>query len=1047
MEQKNSGNIFPVSGGILLFTLLFGTIFVSQHPFHARRTEEKGRKQILGDAGRIPARLWEDPFSAVLRAGVHPDDNTTQGNHRIENLVNEINRFSLRGEPVDMLGIWLWGGIDSESVEWRIRCRYAALSALGVLKFRPDDAHHLSWLRYDIKPAGGIRQVPVPFEWFTLSSGESKKRHALLMWLDSEAFSRFPLAAMNGIADALKFDYNPDNALFFFGPGTSDDFKDMVREILDYSDSKERSFPALDGVTIYSPFVTVDASAFPPVPGASPVDSLDQLGNAAGVDFVRTIHTDRELAHVMRNELKARGIDPAKDSIALISEWDSLYASELMDTFDKAFSGRKSSGTSSNIYRYCYMRGLDGLVPGGAELMTDRAQGEKRVDSPASIERPVGKSQYDYLRRMGKILAARHGLKAVGVLGSDVYDKLLVLEALHDLLPDVIFFTTDLDARFFHPANTAWTRNLVVVSSMGLKLRQDIQTPIPPFRSSYQTSLFLAVQKVLGAEKVWPDQSAFNQMLGSPRIFEIGRGEAFDISRGSAEDNSSLVHPPAYSGIELITDNLLLFLGLSALILVCPLGYYLVVKLIDHNNTGRRQTGENTALILRPGPGIDSDRAAEDCAAGTAHEISRLSWKFWVVGMLCIIVLFTIKMLSMPSALKQLSLPGDFRYVLLSVCIIFCPYGFLIFRSTRGISIKFMNRSLSGMSKLLTGFVLSFLIMCICLCRGIALQKNGGEPLSFLGGISIWPSIILLMSAGIIAVFLLEYSNVTLLGNISHIQSVLQPCGARKSITGSCLNSEWSEYVKSCGTGARVARTVILWAGYFSIAFVLLKMDRPFVPFRGQASFIFYNAALTMAVIPMLFLVLWVADITKMCCRLADKMRSVTGSKGRRWCNRAALQSGIRLSESTWQALDSWFDIRLIAGHTESIAHMVYYPMIVIVIMLMARLSCFDRTDTPLSLVVVILVTMAHALYWPARLRRTVEKFRSQVLDEFRNALILEKGKGNDAAVAQLNDMIFFVSNLKKGAFRPFTQQPWVHVLMTLFGGGGGYAALSLLRF
>ena len=101
-----------------------------------------------------------------------------------------------------------------------------------------------------------------------------------------------------------------------------------------------------------------------------------------------------------------------------------------------------------------------------------------------------GEAQLDYVRRLADHIA--HDLAypeddsggngssdeeraelggrpvAVGILGSDVYDKLLVLEALRDRLPRATFFTTDLDARLSHPDLYRRTRNLIVGSAYGL---------------------------------------------------------------------------------------------------------------------------------------------------------------------------------------------------------------------------------------------------------------------------------------------------------------------------------------------------------------------------------------------------------------------------------------------------------------------------------------------------------------------------------------------------------------------------------------------------
>ncbi len=46
------------------------------------------------------------------------------------------------------------------------------------------------------------------------------------------------------------------------------------------------------------------------------------------------------------------------------------------------------------------------------------------------------------------------------------------------------------DALVLHPTARPYTRNLLVASSFGLQLDDDLQHEIPPFRSSYQTAAF-----------------------------------------------------------------------------------------------------------------------------------------------------------------------------------------------------------------------------------------------------------------------------------------------------------------------------------------------------------------------------------------------------------------------------------------------------------------------------------------------------------------------------------------------------------------------------
>ena len=142
VEQKRSGALFPVSGGILLFTLIFGALFVTQKPFHVRRSRGVLEYSEYSAGAGVPARLWQDPFAAVeqgVREMKKAPDYPETG-HRPESLAGCITKRLNEGYFVDVVGIWVWGGPRSESVEWRIRCRYAALSGLGAIGFRPDDA-------------------------------------------------------------------------------------------------------------------------------------------------------------------------------------------------------------------------------------------------------------------------------------------------------------------------------------------------------------------------------------------------------------------------------------------------------------------------------------------------------------------------------------------------------------------------------------------------------------------------------------------------------------------------------------------------------------------------------------------------------------------------------------------------------------------------------------------------------------------------------------------------------------------------------------------
>ncbi|HVJ81316.1 MAG TPA: hypothetical protein VNC50_09625, partial [Planctomycetia bacterium] len=198
----------------------------------------------------------------------------------------------------------------------------------------------------------------------------------------------------------------------------------------------------------------------------------------------------------------------------------------------------------------------EGAKSGGVEL--------------AAADQAEGNRQFDYLVRLVRRMRAEGSYRAIGVLGGDVYDKLLLLRALRAEFKDVLFFTTDLDARLTQPAENDYVRNLLVASHYGLALHPDLQGPNPPFRAIYQTSNYLGFLKALGFaplakainhnhdRRLWDDYTA-----ATPRLFEIGRTGAYDLSlepNDAIHARGSRVEPWA------LRDSRRWWFGLAALI-------------------------------------------------------------------------------------------------------------------------------------------------------------------------------------------------------------------------------------------------------------------------------------------------------------------------------------------------------------------------------------------------------------------------------------------------------------------------------------------------
>ncbi|HKY01698.1 MAG TPA: hypothetical protein VJM53_04020, partial [Burkholderiales bacterium] len=284
------------------------------------------------------------------------------------------------------------------------------------------------------------------------------------------------------------------------------------------------------------------------------------------IRIVRTIGGDDKLAELMSAELALRGVNgnlwECNDRVVIVAERDTSYGRELALQFRKELERAPACVDKAGeptrrdlVWEVGYLRGLDGIIaetnPEKSDTKRRASNGSQKIDidaldAPTALrERAEGRSQFDYVRRLAQQIrdheqaedfgsgpldfARLEGapkIKAIGVLGNDVYDKLLILQALQAVFPYAIFFTTDLDARLLHGDQSEWTRNLVVASNYGFSLRRSLQRATPPFRNGYQTSAYLATLLAVEGMTKELDEGALNGQLQKwrhPLVYELGR--------------------------------------------------------------------------------------------------------------------------------------------------------------------------------------------------------------------------------------------------------------------------------------------------------------------------------------------------------------------------------------------------------------------------------------------------------------------------------------------------------------------------------------------
>lgn len=987
--------------------------------------------------------------------------------------------------PLHILLTMVRDGISAEDHERRLRNRYAMLTALHSSGLVPEDSMHIQYFRlpwiernelekivhdeYSRIPKIGedcnciSEPLIVPYEWFEkeelyLSRISDKKaddrpEHVLLVWLAESAFSHRPLTRLAQVIAALSPAYSNSVRIDMIGPSHSGTLRTMLSEVEDIYDSNDEVGGSyfvdvnrmLKGLTIFSPWSTASpALLVKEWPRKDPnqdsqsrmQDSLSQMYEAIpnqfkkiDVKFVGMIGSNDLLVKELINELRRRGVDVIPKNkggkghqLALISEWDTFYGNAFPLTFatmmenikaetgepnswrdyTKDLNRRKHSSDSNfpgNLHTYSYLRGIDGRLPESksseGEKSNDNSQDTSKLTFTKGLELPTGRSQLDYIRRLTQKLSDKYEyfghnkLKAIGVVGSDVYDKLVLLQALREQFSDMIIFTIDIDARMMHHEQLKWTRNVIVASNYGLELPESYQSgrnkpragSLSPFRDNYQTSLFLACRTALtprgsnGDLHRGTSMEALIKIISKPQLFEIGRNGAVNLT---VSDKS-------------MWEDMWRRL---------PHNWWSVLK----------------AIVIQ-------------------------------MVLILVVIVFCILMVAIIS-------PGAKEILPL-------------------ISIRRWDWNGIG-AKLLVLAVIGFIGIVIC-----DHYRGGGEPFSLNAGVSIWPGEILRLIAVILGASLLlrlvnklKESGIKLAEKFSleplGSESERQRASFRERLkshfswnsmekyygcvfvsdwmpgveTGVNAQKLWNDYLVEGKWRYRFLRSVPMALAYMVLSgAVVYIFGRPNTPFRGNVSFIVNNIILGLSSVYMVILIFFVVDATYLCLgRFTGpliKLHTV-------WPD-GAMEDFKGDSEMETDDFSELLDVRFVTKLTEDIGKMIYWPFIVLGVMVAARFPYFDNWNFPISLIITYSIPSIYLIICANKLQRTAKEVRAKALDYLRARLCTAQfGKNeNEKRALKLTSLITEIESVHEGAFRPFFENPVIHVIL----GSGGAGLLALLRY
>lgn len=747
----------------------------------------------------------------------------------------------------------------------------------------------------------------------------------------------------------------------------------------------------------------------------------------ANIRLVYDIGSDDRLFQSLVAELERRKVRLGWDAVILIGEWDSFYGRALSIEFRAAACAKVATFTEGdlqqiqvpadiknwcptvpraidlqierpvdyesltlNVFRYSYLSGLDGEVPGEDKNNAVRAAKAGDQLKDAQRDRPEGTSQLDYVRALvARIHDEGEGARAIGILGTDPYDALLIIRALRPAFPYSIFFTVDLDARYLHPSEYKWTRNMVIASPFGLQLEGGLQRDVPPFRSSYQTSTYLATLQAVQHVVCQPDAyqqpatgpctSGYHVSLtpedrvydaGShPRMFEVGRNGAVDLSVVDVEGIRT-VHP-------LRQD-------------------------LDHTD----EHGQ-----LKQGTGFDNTSVAAvlmvGLLMGTIVAWSNQRLWLWV--------------LRNPRLLSIIGMVGAAAFV---AFIAFGGAAALLAGHDEGEPFSWTAGVSVWPSEILR--LISVLLCLVLLGKGLRdLAENSDsitEDFLFQGDSC--------------------HSRFTPGTFWTNLKRVYHPAASSKTMT---VDQAWSWYREAGQPGQRAARTVLLSLLYIAIMWPLgywVLDDEMIHPCRGHLNCSVDSAMTISSVVLVVLLNLAVFDAVMLCRRWIGWVSMSSGGWSDQVKEKYLREYGLGQAQiGEFEKLKYLAVVDLIAQRTGVVNRLIRYPFIALLIMIAARNEYFDIWNYPLLLILSWSLNVLLALMGAYLLYQSASQAKSTMLAGLSRQMVqaLGLGEGHDVRTKQIQYIIDEVEDNKQGAFVPLYQQPVVESSL--------YGLVALLQY
>ncbi|MFT7774009.1 hypothetical protein [Roseateles sp.] len=802
----------------------------------------------------------------------------------------------------------------------------------------------------------------------------------------------------------------------------------------------------------------------------------DQFNRITGVNpvrpvqMVRTIGTDAELIKRLVGELGLR-LPHEGRRIIIVAERDSLYAQSLVSELRYRLPEGQGQSQPFRIEVIYFFRGIDGVTT----RETTGAAAASPQPKSAPLEWPESRDQLDYLRRLGAELkrsevdASRLPIGAIGIFANDVHDKLLVLQALHEDFSDRMFFTTDMDARYLHPRTQAFTRNLVVASSLPLAFYPpaagasgvDLQAGTPPLRDIYQTSTYAAARRAGCRSDACKrdERQALEPALQKPSVYEVGRSSAVPLSGYALEARPM---PPA-SGRN----------GLALLMVVVMGGVLLAWPSTPAIRQARR-------VFLRE-PTLDNQPQMDMTA-------------------IVLVALHAGLFAYVLASLIEFLLPSQLGFVHALLLASLASFGALLAVLPALLQARREQPpppdQPAGVDRLHLVIVLLVVAAWIWLAWptggwGRSVVCDSCEPVAWLEGVSAWPSHLIHLLALFAILWTLDWAWADTLSQQRHDSDWLRlPLPVARPVVRSDLrqlvkgwfehvsvlfwkpgvgyscdfDQLWQEYGERGGARPRAARTLVwyvLTICCVGLLFLCLSEGQiPEVPVRGDEHRQMVTATLYAILLLLPLLVVAVADSTVLLVRFVRHLnagrsfypeatiemfaKALGEEQKALWAQRFSALPEDRSKDGGGFAvhtlLDDWIDVQVVARRSAPVARLVIGPFVVLALLVVARSRLFDNWSLTPAIAVGVCFYVAVLIGLTLLLKRSAETTRRRAIASMQADLRWLAGSGKPLSdlVEPFKRLIASVEGEQRGAFASFFDQPLLKAMLVPLGGAGG---------